>query len=132
MDTTTYWIMILAPFVYWILKISLSWRIYQDALRQKHSKTYIKSHKGNFIRSYFAWNFRKELKAILFISNLLMGIILLISLPTAVIYLVLYICKYSLKYSIVGTVNSYLIMTLWTIHFTLQIVDKLSETKKKK
>ena len=132
MDTTTYWIMILAPFLYWILKISLSWRIYQTALRQKHSKTYIKSHKGNFIRSYFAWNFRKELNIILFISNFLVGVILLISLPTAVTYLVLCICKYSLKYSIVGTVNAYLIMTLWGIHIILLVNDKLSEAAKKK
>ena len=129
---TTYWIMILAPFVYWILKISLSWRIYQTSLRQKHSKTYIKSHKGNFIRSYFAWNFRKELNIILFISNFLVGVILLISLPTAVTYLVLCICKYSLKYSIVGTVNAYLIMTLWGIHIILLVNDKLSEAAKKK
>lgn len=87
-------IMIFSPIVFLISKLSIHYTIIFDILREKHSKTFIKKHKGSFIQSYFVYNFKKEIGKGWFLINALLGILLLISLIFAFIYFILFVFDY--------------------------------------
>ena len=132
MDGAYYGVMIFMPIIWWILKISLSYRIYYIILRQSHSKTYIRRNKGSFWKAYLAWNFRFELSPIIFIANSIVGVILLISFPISLCYFTLWIINHKIICPVIVYCWILLILIAWFIHTIACIYDRVNPPTRKK
>lgn len=131
MDIALYGVMIMAPIIYLVLKISISYRIHNIILRQKHSKTFIKRHKGSGFVAFFAWNFRKEIKPLVFIQNIVVGLLLVFSIPLAIIYFVLWTSSHIIQYEFIVQGTAIFLVCLWAIHIINCIDDRLNTIQKK-
>lgn len=115
--SASYGIMVLQPIVFMILKISVSYHIRHMILRQFHSKTFIDKNKGNYLQSFFYWNFRKEINWFWFASNLICGFLCILSLPISMIYLILWVIGHVLLFPEIVTVVAWFISLMYSVHF---------------
>ncbi len=123
-DTYNYLIMILSPLFFLISKLSLQYSILYDNLRKKHSKTYIRKSKGNLFKSFFLINFKKDIKIGLYLSNIIIGVLFILSVFISIIYLFLWIVDYDLQSYIIPNLTIRIILVLAFLRVIRLIYDK--------
>ena len=124
-QSTAYLIMILFPIIPWFLKLTISYKIRYKTSKVNVDKFY-KKNKTSFIKKYFYTALKPRLKPIVYYSNIVVGVILLLSILVSLIYLCLAICKYTLSIFILPYIGMYstIILTILLLIFgTMELID---------
>lgn len=122
--TANYCIMILSPVFFWIMKITFSYEIY-ETLRKKHSKSYIKKHKGNFLQRYFYFNFKSEINKVLYYFHFVLCILCILGIFFGIVYLLFWCVGYNLKYPVISDIVMYFDITLSIVRIGYHIYCKI-------
>lgn len=131
-NSALYGVMVFAPVVIWICKLSLSYRIQYDLLPRFHGKHYIRRHKKGFWNGYFCMCFRDSLSSFVFGLNFVLGWWLLLSLLASPIYLILWIAGHEMILPAIAEWQIRLIIIAWTVHLVMLVVDRVKQWIRKK
>lgn len=133
MDSSVlYGIMVFSPIIFWIAKVSLSYRIQYDLLPRKHGKYFIKRNKTGFYNGYLCMCFRKSLPFLVFTLNLFLGWWLILSTLASIVYLLLWLFGHQIQYVMIPSIQMKIAILTWYIHVVLIIIDKIINWIKKK
>ena len=84
-NTAAYFIMILSPFLWFIMKLSVQYKMLYEMPKKKISKSFMKKAKGNIWSSFFSWKLKDRLNPFLFYFHAFLSIMVLIGIFQSIV-----------------------------------------------
>jgi len=127
MKEVNFCIIILSVFPAWLEKVSLHASAEYDYLRKSHSKSFIKKHKGKWWKNYFLINFKEELPPIIYFSNFVLGIWLLLCIAISIVGFILLIIGYQGNLDYIAKLLCYIDIAIFVFRFIRVLVQHFTQ-----
>lgn len=130
-QSTAYILVILSPIIAWSLKMRISYKIRYETTR-KNINNFFKKNKTPFLKRYFYTDLKSLIPSSLYITNFLLGLLLISLVAISFIYFLLFTFGRTLKFLIIPKSIFYLDLVLASILMITGIIDWAEEKISKK
>ena len=129
-QSTAYLLIFLSPIIILLSKLTVSYRIRYNTIKLDVDK-FFKKHKTSFWNRFFYIELKSKIPPILYISNLALGILMILLCSTALVYFALFLFQYQLKIIIIPQIIMHVDVVLTVLLIITGVIEFIDEKIKK-